>query len=36
MTLLRIISRSGSPKTDAIWIIARPIGAVLSIACWSE
>ena len=34
--LLRIIPRSCSPKTDAIWIIARPIGVVLSIACWSE
>ena len=34
--LLRIISRSGSPKTDAIWIIARPIGVVLSIGCLSE
>ena len=29
--LVGIISRSGSPKTDAIWIIARPIGVVLSI-----
>ena len=35
-TLLRIISRSCSPKTDAIWIKGRPIGVVLSIACRSE
>jgi hypothetical protein len=32
-TLLRMICRSCSPNTDAIWIIARPIGVVLSIAC---
>ena len=27
---------SCSPNTDAIWIMARPIGVVLSMACWSE
>jgi hypothetical protein len=32
-TLLRMICRSCSPNTDAIWIMARPIGIVLSIAC---
>jgi hypothetical protein len=34
--LLRIMCRSCSPETDAIWIMARPIGVVLSMACWSE
>jgi len=24
------------PKTLAIWIIARPIGVVLSMPCWSQ
>ena len=31
----RIISRSSSPKTQAIWIMALPNGLVLSMACWS-
>jgi hypothetical protein len=34
-TLLRMIYRSCSPNTDAIWIMARPIGVVLWMACWS-
>ena len=35
-TLLRMIDLSCSPNTDAIWIMARPTGVVLSMACWSE
>ena len=33
ITRLRMIDLSCSPKTDAIWIMARPIGVALSIAC---
>ena len=32
-TRARIISRSSSPKTHAIWIMALPNGLVLSMAC---
>jgi NAD(P)-dependent dehydrogenase (short-subunit alcohol dehydrogenase family) len=27
------LGRSGEPNTDAIWIMARPIGRVLSMVC---